>query len=136
MHKDKHGNIIGTGEDTVYHILCDLYKGHDIKRQYKFTELMSDEFKDTLGERQLKETLDIVLFRPKDKTIVVRVQDKHHTGVRTSGVDLIQKTMLEWNNCIVVDLWFYDCPNIWKEEVNEASRTELLTIFRSTEGIF
>ena len=135
MHTDKQGNIIGTGEDTVFNILCDLYKGCDIKRQQKFCDLMSEEFKDTLGERQLKETLDVVIFRPKGKTIVVRVQDKHHTGMRTSNIDLIQKTMLEWNACIVIDLWFYDCPNIWKEEVNDASRTELLTIFKATKGI-
>ena len=127
---------MGEGERASLVILKSIFgKSAEYKIQYPFFKLMSEEFYDTLSDTQKKQTLDIVIFRPLAKTIVIRVQDKHHTGVRTSGVDLIQKTMLEWNDCIVIDLWFYDCPNIWKEEVNDASRTELLTIFKATKGI-
>ena len=63
VHVTKTGEVIGTGEDTVYEILKELFDEDDIKRQYKFCELMNEEFKGTLGERQLKETIDIIVFR-------------------------------------------------------------------------
>jgi|TARA_R110002020_G_scaffold113246_8_gene260516 hypothetical protein len=133
VYKTKSGDIIGTGEDTVYEILKELYKEDDIKRQYKFCELMSKEFKDTLGERQLKETIDLIVFRKAAKTLVVRVQDKHHAGLVTSSRDVIQKQMLEWNNCIVVDAWYNECPEIWKEELNDASRKELINLLKTND---
>ena len=37
--------------------------------------------------------------------------------------------MLEWNKCKVVDLWYYECPVLWKEIVNDASRFEVKTAF-------
>ena len=42
-----------------------------------------------------------------------------------SARDIVQKKMLEWNDCKVVDLWFYECPVLWKEEVNESSENEI-----------
>jgi hypothetical protein len=33
--------------------------------------------------------------------------------------------MLEWCNCIVVDLWFHDCPELFKEKLNDESRREV-----------
>ena len=133
MHVTKTGEVIGTGEDTVYEILKELFDEDDIKRQYKFCELMNEEFKGTLGERQLKETIDIIVFRKAKKTLVIRVQDKHHTGLVTSSRDIIQKQMLEWNNCIVVAVWFNECPNIWKEELNDGSRNELTDLLKSND---
>ena len=110
---------IGSGEDTCFDILTELYPSASIKRQVKFYTLMSDEFKDTLGERQMKETLDIVIFEASGDKIVVRVQDRHHKGKRTDDVDIIQKQMLEWNKCKVVDVWYNECPNIFLEEKNK-----------------
>jgi hypothetical protein len=107
----------------------------EYKIQYPLSKLMSDDFKDTLSERQRKETLDIVIFRPEQKTIVVRVQDKHHKGLRISSIDLIQKQMLEWNNCVVVDLWWEECPNLWEDEVNEKSIEEVSTYLRKADLI-
>ena len=133
MHITKNGDVIGTGEDTAYEILKELYNEEDIKRQYKFCELMSEEFKDTLGERQFKETIDLIVFRKAKKTIVLRIQDKHHAGLVTSSRDIIQKQMLEWNNCIVVDAWYNECPEIWKEELTDGSRTELINLLNAND---
>lgn len=133
MHITKNGDVIGTGEDTAYEILKELYNEEDIKRQYKFCELMSEEFKGTLGERQFKETIDLIVFRKAKKTIVLRIQDKHHAGLVTSSRDTVQKQMLEWNNCIVVDAWYNECPEIWKEELTDGSRTELINLLNAND---
>ena len=86
----------------------------------------------TLGDRQMKETLDLVIFEASGDKIVVRVQDRHHKGARTSGVDVIQKQMLEWNNCKVVDVWYNDCPNIFLEKNTKESRQELIACLKSS----
>ena len=127
--------FIGKGEKSALAILKKIFPTADIQIQFPFSNLMNEQFFGSLSDRQKKETLDIVVFREEDSTIVIRVQDKTHVGTMKAVRDTVQKKMLEWNDCKVVDLWFYDCPNIWKEEVNDASRTELLTIFRATEGI-
>ena len=104
MKKDEHGNFIGVGETTAVEILRDIYKTAKIVPQYPFVNLINDDYKDSPGDNYLKHKLDIVVFRDKDKTIVVRVQDKHHEGVLTSARDIVMKQILEWNDCIVVDL--------------------------------
>jgi len=124
--KDEHGNIIGVGETTAVEILRDIYKTAKIVPQYPFVNLINDDYKDSLGDNYLKHKLDIVVFRDKDKTIVVRVQDKHHEGVLTSARDIVMKQILEWNDCIVVDLNWYECHFLWKEEKNDDSISEVI----------
>ena len=126
MKKDEHGNFIGVGEATAIEILRDIYKTAKIVPQYPFVNLINDDYKDSLGDNYLKHKLDIVVFRDKDKPIVVRVQDKHHEGVLTSARDVVMKQILEWNNCIVVDLNWYDCYFLWKEEKNNNSISEVI----------
>lgn len=85
---------------------------------------MSFEFSEDLSDRQQKETVDIVmfcLFNP----ICVRVQGGDHSGILKSARDTVQKQMLEWSNCVVVDLWFHDCPELFKEKLNDESRREV-----------
>ncbi len=132
MHKDSKGNFIGVGEDSAVEIIKEMYPKSDIKRQVKLTSLLGQEWVDDLGEIQRKETLDIVIY--EDPIIVVRVQDHHHTGVITAARDVIQKATLEWNDCIVVDLFHYECKHLMKERVNSESRKEILLAFRS-EGV-
>ena len=129
MHKDSKGNFIGKGEDSAFEIIKEMYPKHDIKRQVKLTSLLGQDWIDDLGEIQRKETLDIVIY--DDPIIVVRVQDPHHTGAITAARDVIQKATLEWNNCIVVDLFHYECKNLMKERVDSESRREILLAFRS-----
>ena len=126
MKKDEHGNFIGVGEATAIEILRDIYKTAKIVPQYPFVNLINDDYKDSLGDNYLKHKLDIVVFRDKDKPIVVRVQDKHHEGVLTSARDVVMKQILEWNNCIVVDLNWYECYFLWKEEKNNNSISEVI----------
>ena len=126
MKKDKDGNFIGVGETTAIDILQDLYKNAKIIPQYPFVKLINDNYKDSLGDNYLKHKLDIVVFRPSEKTMVVRVQDKHHEGVLTSARDVVMKQILEWNDCIVVDLNWYECHFLWKEEKNDDSISEVI----------
>ena len=117
--------IIGKGEKTALEILKEIY-GKDVEysTQIQFKHLMNYEFIDDLSERQQKETVDIVmfcLFNP----ICVRVQGGDHSGILKSARDTVQKQMLEWCNCIVVDLWFHDCPELFKEKLNDESRREV-----------
>ena len=126
MKKDKDGNFIGVGETTAIDILQDLYKNAEITPQYPLVNLINDDYKDSLSDSYLKHKVDIVVFRPTEKTIVVRVQDKHHEGVLTSARDTVMKKILEWNKCIVVDLNWYDCYFLWEEEKNANSISEVI----------
>jgi hypothetical protein len=132
MHLDRNNAWIGKGEDTVFKILNDIYRTptFEIKRQYMFKDLMNEVFIDTLSERQEKESLDFVIFGETIKTLVIRVQDKHHASPRAAGHDIVQKQMLEWNDCNVIDIQFYNCPNIFKELFNNESNRELMEAFK------
>ena len=117
--------IIGKGEKTALEVLKEIY-GKDIEysTQIQFKHLMNYEFIDDLSERQQKETVDIVLFSGFNP-VCVRVQGGDHTGILKSARDTVQKQMLEWCNCIVVDVWFHDCPELFKEKLNDESRREV-----------
>ena len=117
--------IIGKGEKTALEVLKEIY-GKDVEysTQIQFKHLMNNEFVDDLSERQQKETVDIVLFSGFNP-VCVRVQGGDHTGILKSARDTVQKQMLEWCNCIVVDLWFHDCPELFKEKLNDESRREV-----------
>ena len=117
--------IIGKGEKTALEVLKEIY-GKDVEYsiQIQFKHLMNREFVDDLSERQQKETVDIVLFSGFNP-VCVRVQGGDHTGILKSARDTVQKQMLEWCNCVVVDLWFHDCPELFKEKLNDESRREV-----------
>ena len=117
--------IIGKGEKTALEVLKEIY-GEDVeyRTQIQFKHLMNYEFVDDLSERQQKETVDIVLFSGFNP-VCVRVQGGDHTGILKSARDTVQKQMLEWCNCVVVDLWFHDCPELFKEKLNDESRREV-----------
>ena len=38
--------------------------------------------------------------------------------------------MLKWNKCVVVDLWWEECPELWGENVNEKSIEEVSIYLR------
>ena len=127
MRKDSNGNIIGAGEDTAVAILEELNALNtnvEIIRQQPLVGLLKDEFKDSLADSYLKHKIDIMIIG-LDKPVVVRVQGKDHEGVLKSARDTVQKKILEWHNCIVVDLNWYDCPNLFKEKLNDGSREEV-----------
>ena len=129
--------FVGEGEVTALKILKSIFGETECeyKIQYLFKKLMKGDFGDTLSERQEKETLDIVIFRIRQPTIVVRVQDKHHDSILKTSQDIVQKQMLEWNGCIVVDLWYKECPTVWSEEINEESIEEVSSYLRKAKLI-
>ena len=117
--------IIGKGEKTALEVLKEIYGEYvEYSTQIQFKHLMNREFVDDLSERQQKETVDIVLFSGFNP-VCVRVQGGDHTGILKSARDTVQKQMLEWCNCIVVDVWFHDCPELFKEKLNDESRREV-----------
>jgi hypothetical protein len=118
--------IIGKGEKTALEVLKEIYgEEAEYKTQVPFKDLMSWEFcEEGLSERQKKETVDIVMFSLFNP-VCVRVQGGDHTGTLKSSIDTVQKQMLEWSNCIVVDIWFHDCPELFKEKLNDESRREV-----------
>jgi len=135
---NKDGDFIGIGEDTAVEILKELYisnKNVEVIRQKPLLELLTDDFKNSLGEPYLKHKIDIMIIREPEKPIVVRVQGKDHEGVLKSARDTVQKKILEWHNCIVVDLNWYDCPILFKEELNNNSRKEVKNAL-SSSGVY
>ena len=135
MHKDKHGNIIGVGEDTAVSILNDVFKdGSKIIPQYPLRQLLTDDYIDSLAESYLKHKVDIMIFT-KTKRIVVRVQGKDHDGVLKSARDTVQKKLMEWNGCVVVDLTWQECPYLFKEQKDENSYLEVMNAFKDS-GLF
>jgi len=134
VRKDTNGNIIGAGEDAAVAILEELYALNtnvEIIRQQPLTNLLTEEFKDSLAESYLKHKIDIMIIG-LDKPVVIRVQGKDHEGVLKSARDTVQKKILEWHNCIVVDLNWYDCPILFKEELNDGSRDEVKNALSSS----
>tara|TARA_R110002020_G_scaffold249930_1_gene463972 strand:- start:3664 stop:4062 length:399 start_codon:yes stop_codon:yes gene_type:complete len=123
-------DFIGVGEKTAVDILHDILpKKSEIKIQYPLISLLSDDFIDSLDDRYLKHRIDIIVFKAYIKPVIVRVQGKDHEGVVKSSRDVVQKKIMEWNGCTVVDLNWYDCPCLFKEEKNECSINEIKTAF-------
>ena len=136
MHKDKAGNIIGVGEDTAVSILNDLFNdGSKIIPQYPLIKLLTDDYIDSLAESYLKHKVDILIFSPGGRKIAVRVQGKDHDGVMKSARDTVQKKLMEWNGCVVVDLTWQECPYLFKEQKDENSYLEVMNAFKSS-GLF
>lgn len=134
MHKNEKGQFIGRGEDTALEILKTEFPDAEFKIQVPLRDLLSEEWQDTMTERQEKETLDIVITQ-NDKKIAVRVQDKRHNGIGLAQRDIVQKKTLEWNNCIVVDLVEQECPILFKELLNDESIKEVKSVLTLTKNL-
>ena len=117
--------IIGQGEMAALKIVKDMFgNSSEYMTQVKLSNMVSPEYLETFSERQLKETIDIVVVTPFE-FLAIRIQDKHHASARMSSIDNVQKLMLEWNGWKVIDVWHYECKELWKDKVNAKSRLEL-----------
>jgi hypothetical protein len=134
MHVNNKGQFIGRGEETALAILHTEFKDAEFKTQVPIQELLSQEWIDTLTERQEKETIDIVVMKG-DRKIAIRVQDKRHNGFHLAHRDIVQKKTLEWNNCIVVDLVEQECPILFKELLNEESIKEVTSVLTLAKNL-
>ena len=117
--------FIGQGEVAALKIVKDMFgNSSEYMTQVKLSNMVSPEYLETFSERQLKETIDIVVVTVFE-FLAIRIQDKHHASARMSSIDNIQKLMLEWNGWKVIDVWHYECKELWKDKVNAKSRLEL-----------
>jgi len=117
--------IIGQGEVAALEIIKDMFGNScEYLTQVKLSDMVTPEYLETFSDRQLKETIDIVVDTGF-QYLAIRVQDKHHVSARMATIDNIQKKMLEWNGWKVIDIWHYECKELWKDKVNEKSRLEL-----------
>jgi len=136
VHKDKHGNIIGVGEDTAVSILSDIFKdGSEIIPQYPLRKLLTDDYIDSLADSYLKHKVDILIFSPGGRKIAIRVQGRDHEGVMKSARDTVMKKLMEWNGCVVVDLDWQECPYLFKEQKDENSYLEVMNALENS-GLF
>ena len=79
-----------------------------------------------MGQRAKKETVDLVVFRPKP--LVIRVQDDRHKTHAMGVIDMRQKWELEDSGCYVVDIWKSDCPAVFKEKNEKKAFEEIKKI--------
>ena len=76
-----------------------------------------------------------MIFSPGGRKIVVRVQGRDHEGILKSARDTVQKKLMEWNGCVVVDLTWQECPYLFKEQKDENSYLEVMNAFKES-GLF
>ena len=117
--------IIGQGEVAALDIVKEMFgNSSEYLTQVKLSNMVTPEYLETFSDRQLKETIDIVVVTVFEN-LAIRVQDKHHASARMATIDNIQKNMLEWNGWKVIDVWHYECKELWKDKVNSKSKLEL-----------
>lgn len=119
--------IIGQGERLATKLLSQLFK--EVKTQVPLSTLLEPSLYKEMGSRALKETLDIVVYRPKP--LVVRIQDDRHKTKAFGIVDNRQRWELEASGCDVVDVWKEDCPRLFEEKKIDASMEELKRVLRN-----
>lgn len=125
--------IIGKGERAAREILEILFPTKWIAVQRKAKEFYSAEvLKEGLSERQELETIDLAIlptrsFEKLDRkqVTIIRVQGQEHAGSHKSQTDKRQRQDFEISGLKVVDLWYYECPNLFKDEVNYRSFLEV-----------
>ncbi len=132
--KEETTTHIGRGETVVLDILKFLFPTRKFFTQVKLTGLVAGRKpKDwpELSQRQLKETIDIVMTIEKNDKITnivaIRIQDPHHKGRGISRVDTIQADLLESCGISICDFNWYECQYIWKDEINVATVEEVIT---------
>ena len=121
--------IIGKGEVTLVQILLEMFPRDIIRKQVKLKELLKGDFKKTMSLREEKETVDVVLYHG-NKTYAIRVMGRDHLGTMKSEIDRIQKRILEMNKCIVIDIWYYEAKELFRDKNNANSREEVKWILK------
>lgn len=117
--------LIGRGERTAVKIIQEEMPTATIETQVQLTKLLIPKWREGLSERQLKETIDIVVKRKFKPVLCVRIQDRHHNGRGMGKIDKVQKMMLEYSYNDVIDVEELECPMLFKDKLNINSRQEL-----------
>jgi len=121
------GEIIGQGERMATKILSQFFP--EIKTQVELKKLLTPAFQEEMGERALKETIDIVAYRPKP--LAIRIQDDRHKTKAFTIVDNRQRWELEASGVDVVDVWKSDCPRLFEEKKIIDATDELKRVLRN-----
>jgi len=135
--KEETTTHIGRGETVVLDILKFLFPTRQFFSQVKLTGLVADrkpkEWPE-LSQRQLKETIDIVMATEKNgklmDIVAIRIQDPHHKGRGSAKHDGIQGELLQACEIKVCDFNWYECVQIWDDKVNLQTVEEVIAILR------
>jgi len=118
--------MIGHGEKVCVELLKEHYgTGVAINTQVPLHTLVSKAWADSFSERQEKETIDIVVYRKDKFPLAVRVQDKHHSTSRMKHIDDAQARLLKWNEVDVLDIWWNENIEIFKDKATHEAYIEL-----------
>ena len=122
--------IIGAGEIATKNILKGMFPTSTVHGQVPLRTLVRPIYISSLSERQQKETIDIVLERKGEKPIAIRVQDRHHMGGKMGSIDKIQERELMLSGLKVIDIWYYEAPQIFKDRETKEAEHELKKILK------
>jgi len=144
--KEETTTHIGRGETVVLDILKFLFPTRKFFTQVKLTGLVAGRMPKywnlvgkttdppTLSQRQLKETIDIVMATEKNDKLMdivaIRIQDPHHKGRGYAKHDVIQAELLGACKIKVCDFNWYECQYIWKDEINVTTVEEVIENLR------
>ena len=117
-------DFIGEGERLSVKLLSRLFPNAQLSIQVPLKKLIKSEYIEEIGERALKETIDIVVYRPKP--LAIRVQDDRHKTKAFGILDGRQRYELECSGCNVIDVFKYECPALFKEKNKEQKKPHLI----------
>ncbi len=122
--------IIGAGEIATKNILKGLFPTSAVHGQVPLRTLVRQQYISSLSDRQQKETIDIVVERNGEKPMAIRVQDRHHMGGKMSSIDKIQERELMLSGLKVIDIWYYEAPQLFKDRETKEAEHELKKILK------
>jgi len=122
--------IIGAGEIATKNILKGLFPLSTVHGQVPLRTLVRPVYISSLSERQQKETIDIVLERKGEMPVAIRVQDKHHMGGKMGSIDKIQERELNLSGLKVIDIWYYEAPQTFKDRESKEAQSEIKKILK------
>jgi hypothetical protein len=140
------GNFIGQGESATLQILKYLTglklqsrkffhhtNKYGIFKQIPVTWVLDHEDLVDLSESHMRGSIDLFI-KTKTQKIAIRVQGKGHghflKGIGKAQHDKVQANMLK-KHCEVVDVRIQECPQIFKEKVNELAIQEIRDAFKT-----
>ena len=140
------GNLIGKGELASFEILKSithlkyrtlkqfpLYDG--IYKQVPIEWIISQEEFDNLSQPHQNGSMDLFI-KLGQRRVAIRVQGKNHgeglKGLGKAQHDKVQKQILS-KYCEVIDIYFQECKELFKDRINEKSTKELETSFQTAK---
>lgn len=144
-----YGTIIGNGEDAAFGIIQNktglaetphkFFPEPGIYRQLPVSFIYDYEQMKYLADFHKKSSIDIFVipfrddYTPHLSRVAIRVEGKK--GDLKMIRQKVQRGLLEkW--CKVVDVLYYECPELFKDKINEKSINELDNAFKTAKVQF